>query len=113
MITIYHNTHCAKSRDGVNFLQNLELEFQTIDYLENNLTIEELKVIIKKLNIPLIDAIRTNTREWIEHYIDKNLSDEEIYAVVAKDQTLLNCPIVANNEKAVIARPVEKIMEIL
>jgi arsenate reductase len=113
MITIYHNTHCAKSQDGVYFLKNLGLEFQTVDYLENNLTIDELKTIIKQLNIPLIDAIRTNTREWIEHYIDKNLSEEEMYKVVIKNQTLLNCPIVVNAEKAIIARPAEKILEIL
>lgn len=113
MITIYHNSRCSKSRDGVCFLENTKQEFQIINYLENIPTKTELKELLKKLGIPAIDLVRKKETIWIENYKNKNLSEEEIIEAMIQNPKLIERPIIVNGDKAVIARPTEKINEIL
>lgn len=113
MITIYHNNRCSKSRDGVCFLENSKKEFKIINYLETPPTKEELKELIKKLNSTPIELVRTKETIWIENYKGKTLSDEEIIQAMIDNPKLIERPIIVNGEKAVIARPTEKINDIL
>ncbi|RDI13286.1 arsenate reductase (glutaredoxin) [Flavobacterium sp. AG291] len=113
MITIYHNPRCSKSREG---LQLLELEgkpFTTVKYLNEPLTKEELTEIINKLNIKPIDLVRQKEDIWIKNYKDKDLSDGKVIDIMVEHPNLIERPIVVNGNKAVIARPAERIKEIL
>lgn len=113
MITIYHNPRCSKSREGVCFLENLNIEFDTVKYLDETITIEELKSILKKLNYTPLELIRTNEKLWIENYKNITLSEDEIISIMVKNPKLIERPIVINGNKAVVARPTDKIKEIL
>ncbi|MBV7441419.1 arsenate reductase (glutaredoxin) [Weeksellaceae bacterium TAE3-ERU29] len=113
MITIYHNPRCSKSRAGVEYLESKGKEFEIIKYLDQNLSEEELKDLIKKLGIKPIDLVRKNEAIWKENYKDKDLSDDEIIQAMAENPKLIERPIIVNGDKAVIARPTEKIDEVL
>lgn len=113
MITIYHNNRCSKSRDGLCFLENSKQDFKVINYLETPPTKEELKELIKKLDITPIELVRTKETIWIENYKGKTLSDEEVIQAMIDNPKLIERPIIVNGDKAVIARPTEKINEIL
>lgn len=113
MITIYHNPRCSKSREG---LQLLELEgkpFTTVKYLNEPLTKEELTEIINKLNIKPIELVRQKEDIWIKNYKGKDLSDGKVIDIMVEHPNLIERPIVVNGNKAVIARPAERIKEIL
>ena len=113
MITIYHNSRCSKSRAGVEYLENKGKEFDVVKYLDENLTENELKDLIKKLGIKPIELVRKNEAIWKENYKDQNLSDAEIIKAMVENPKLIERPIVVNGDKAVIARPTEKIDEVL
>ncbi|OWP84384.1 arsenate reductase (glutaredoxin) [Flavobacterium davisii] len=113
MITIYHNSRCSKSREGVCFLENQNEDFKVINYLENTPTTEELKDLLKKLNIPAIDLVRKKESIWIENFKSKELNEEEIIQAMILHPKLIERPIVVKGDKAVIARPTERINEIL
>lgn len=113
MITIYHNNRCSKSREGVCFLEDNKIDFQIINYLENVPTKEELKELLKKLNIPAIDLIRKKETIWLEQFKNKKLSENEVIEAMITYPKLIERPIVVNGNKAVIARPADKIKEIL
>ena len=113
MITIYHNSRCSKSRAGVEYLENKGKEFDVVKYLDENLTENELKDLIKKLGIKPIELVRKNEAVWKENYKDENLSDEEIIKAMVENPKLIERPIIVNGDKAVIARPTEKIVEVL
>jgi arsenate reductase len=113
MITIYHNSRCSKSREGVCFLENTKKPFQIINYLENIPTKEELKELLQKLNISPIELVRKKETIWISNYKNKNLTDDEIIQAMIENPKLIERPIIVNGNKAVIARPVERINEIL
>lgn len=113
MITIYHNSRCSKSRDGVCFLENSKQDFQIINYLETIPTKEELKELLQKLNIPAIELVRKKETIWIENYKNKILTEDEIIEAMINHPKLIERPIIVNGNKAVIARPTERINEIL
>lgn len=113
MITIYHNPRCGKSRECLAFLETSNQKFEVIKYLENPLNFNELSEIIKKLNIKPIELIRTKESIWVENYKGNNLSDKEIIQSMVDYPILMERPIAVYGDKAIIARPLEKIKEIL
>lgn len=113
MITIYHNARCSKSREGVCLLEKKGVQFETIKYLDEKITKSELVSIIKKLNIKPIELVRTNETIWKENYKGKTLSDEEVITAMLDNPILIERPIIINGDKAVIGRPVEKILDII
>lgn len=113
MVTIYHNPRCSKSREGICLLEEKGIQFETVKYLDETLTKSELLSIIKKLKIKPIELVRTNETIWKENYKDKTLSDEEVITAMLDNPILIERPIIINGDKAVIGRPVEKILDII
>ncbi|HMV16051.1 MAG TPA: arsenate reductase (glutaredoxin) [Chitinophagales bacterium] len=113
MITIYHNNRCGKSRSALCILEESHKPFTTVEYLKDTPSIEELKVILKKLQAKPHDIIRTKEAIYLEKYKGKNLSDEEWLQAMHENPILIERPIVINGDKAVVARPPEKVNEIL
>jgi len=113
MLIIYHNNRCAKSRDGVCFLESLNQPFEIINYFETPFTVKSLTIVISKLNIKPIELVCTKEKDWIENFKNKTLSDEELISAMVKFPNLIERPIVVYKDKAIIARPAEKIKSIL
>lgn len=110
---IYHNPRCSKSREGLAILEASKIKFETIQYLENPVTKQELTEIIKLLKIKPIDLVRKNEAIWKENFKAKTLTDDAIILAMIENPKLIERPIVINNGKAVIGRPPELIKSIL
>lgn len=110
---VYHNSRCSKSRCAIDFLKEKGVEFSVVEYLKDIPSKKELTEIIKKLGIKPEELIRKGEDEYKEHFKGKSLSDEEWIEAMVKFPKLIERPIVIQNEKAVIARPTERILEIL
>lgn len=113
MLTIYHNPRCSKSREGLQLLESLNIPFATIKYLNEPLSSDEIKELVKKLGIAPIELVRQKETIWKDNYKGRELTDDEIIAALAAHPTLIERPVVVNGDKAVIARPAEKVKEIL
>lgn len=113
MILILHNPRCGKSRDGIALLEASGKEFEVIKYLEHPLNEEELNELIQKLNIRPIQIVRQKEKLWIEQYKNQNLSDNEILKAIAAHPILMERPIVITDNKAIIGRPPQQIIDII
>lgn len=113
MISIYHNPRCSKSREGVALLETKNANFQVVKYMDDLLSVEELEKIIQLLKIKPIELVRTNESIWKDNYKNLALSDDDIIAALSKHPKLIERPIVINDNKAVIGRPSENILDIL
>lgn len=113
MIKIYHNPRCTKSREGLAEIELSNQPYEIIKYLDNPISKDELLDILKKLTYKPLELVRTKEKIWIENYKGKKLSDNEIIEAMLEHPKLIERPIVINGNKAVIARPKEKIKEIL
>lgn len=109
MLTIYHNTRCAKSRDGVAYLEKKGVDFQIRNYLNDPFTAAELKTLLTKAGLKPIEVLRTEETYYKEKLKGKHLTDDELIEEMIAEPRLIQRPIVENNEKAVLARPVENI----
>ncbi|MDD5149245.1 MAG: arsenate reductase (glutaredoxin) [Flavobacterium sp.] len=113
MIQIYHNSRCTKSRECLAFLEESGQEYEVVKYLEDVPTFEELKSIIRKLNIKPIELVRRKEKIWTENFKEKKMSDDEVIQAMILNPILIERPIVINGEKAVIARPLGNAIAII
>ena len=113
MITIYHNNRCTKSRCALDELEKSGKDFEVVYYLETPPNKSELQSIIQKLGIKPLELIRKGEKFFTENYKGKILTDEEWIDAMVAHPILIERPIIISEDKAVIARPTEKIKEIL
>ncbi|WP_409768520.1 ArsC/Spx/MgsR family protein [Thermaurantimonas sp.] len=115
MLIVYHNPRCAKSREAIKWLEERNIPFQIKRYLDEPLTFEEVEKLVELAGFHTIDIMRTNEQVWKKKYAELELDDNELIYAIIEDPILMQRPIVYNPEKdlAVIARPADKIQEIL
>ena len=113
-ITIYHNPRWGKSRSSVGILDSKKVNYEEIRYIDNPLSISELKKLSKKLNLKPKDFIRKREQNFIDLKLGDQLdNDEVLFEAMSRFPKLIERPIVVNGEKATIGRPPEKILEII
>lgn len=113
-VTIYHNPRCSKSRQVLQLLRDQHIEPEIIDYLKTPPTADTLKHILKLLHLKPRELMRTKEAVYRENNIgNESLSDQQLIGMMVKHPILIERPIVIHNNKAVIGRPPEKVLEIL
>ncbi len=109
-IVIYQKPTCSKCRATISLLQESGQQFDSVNYYEAPLTVEELRKLIQKLNLPVRDVLRKDepaARNLIE------ASDEEIIRAMVENPDLMQRPIVIRGDQAKLCRPPENVMELL
>ena len=113
-VTIYHNPRCAKSREALHLIRDREIDPNIIEYLQEPPTAADLKKLVRLLGVPTRDILRA--KEVIYQQLgleDPTLTDEQLIDAIVKNPILLERPIVVVDNKAIIARPGERVLEIL
>lgn len=112
-IRIYHNPRCSKSRGACTLLAERGLVPEVVEYLHTPPSADELRALLKKLGIPPEALVRKGEEVFKTHYAGKTLSEEEWIAALIAHPVLIERPIVVVGERAVVARPPEKVLELL
>ncbi|GER59221.1 arsenate reductase (glutaredoxin) [Patiriisocius marinus] len=112
MTTLYHNPRCSKSRQTLQVLKDANEEVTIVEYLKEVPTIDELKKILKMLDIPARKLVRTNEAVWKENYKGKDLTEEQLIEAMINNPKLIERPIAIKNGKAVIGRPPENVLNL-
>ena len=112
MIEIWHNSRCSKSRVALNYLKDNGVEFKVKEYLKEQIGKDELESILKKLNKRPSEVIRKKEALFKELNL-KDASEDELLEAMVNYPKLIERPIVVNEDKAVIARPLEEIEKVI
>ena len=91
---IYHNPRCRKSREGIKFLESKKINFEVIDYIKNNLSSEQIRNILKKLQLKPIELVRKNEAIWKEKYKGKEFTDDQLIEILSNEPKLIERPII-------------------
>jgi arsenate reductase len=111
--SVYFNPACSKCRTAQGILADKGVEATFVRYLDTPPTIEELRRLMTLLGIADPRAMmRTGEAVYRQLELGK-ASPDELLAAVAAHPILLERPIVVVGERAVIARPPERLLEIL
>ena len=112
-IVIYHNGVCSKCKGALELLQEMGVPHRVRYYIYEPLNRDEISALLKKLGVRASELIRKGEPLYLEKYGDKELSDEECVRALLENPELMQRPIVEKGNKAIIARPPERVLEML
>jgi len=113
-ITIWHNPRCSKSRDSFKLLEEKGLEAEVVKYLDEVPTKEELQNMLKMLGMDSAqELMRTKEAIYKELNLKEENSEEALLEAMIANPKLIERPIVVKGNRAVIGRPIEKVVELL
>jgi arsenate reductase (glutaredoxin) len=88
------------------------VEYRTINYLAEPLSADALKQLLRSAGLRPQDALRKNEQAYRQYVDGRNLTDDQLVRVMADHPELIQRPIVTRGDKAVLARPVERLAEL-
>lgn len=113
-ITIYHNPACATSRNTLAIIRQSGEEPAVIEYLKTPPARERLVELIAAMGMTPRELLREKGTPYAELGLaDPNWSDDEILDFMLAHPILINRPIVVSPLGVVLARPSEKVLDIL
>ena len=88
------------------------MDYRATNYLAEPLSADALKQLLRNAGLRPQDALRTNEVAYRQYVAGRNLSDDLLVLVMADHPELIQRPIVTIGDKAVLARPVERLAEL-
>lgn len=113
MIKVYHNPRCAKSREALQWLDDHQLSYEVVKYMEEGLRPDELEELLDLLDKSAHELIRTKEAIWKEQYADLDLNEDELIMVMVEEPRLMERPIVVTEDRAILARPTSALEALL
>ncbi len=111
-LKLYHNPDSSKSRAALALLEENDIEFETIYYLDHPPNKEEIRALAVKLGLNLKQLLRKNEATFEQFDLDdEELSEEIVLDIVSEHPILIERPILVRGDKAVIGRPPEAVLQ--
>lgn len=112
--TIFHNPRCSKSRQTLQLLGEQNIAPEIVEYLNTPPSAEQLSAILEMLGLEPRQLMRTKEPEYKDQGLDdEGLSRKQLIEAMVATPKLIERPIVIHNDKAIIGRPPEKVLDIL
>lgn len=110
---LYFNPSCSKCRTADALLRDRGVDAELVRYLDAAPTVDELRRLMGLLGIddPRL-MMRTGESVYAELGLDR-ASGESLLEAISAHPILLERPILVVGDRAVIARPPEKVLELL
>jgi arsenate reductase len=113
-LTIYEKPTCSTCRNLRTLLTERDVAFKSIDYHVSGIREDELRELLRKLDCGPREVLRTREPLVAQLGLDgTQVSDDELIAQMSANPVLLQRPIVVSGDRAVLARPVERALELL
>lgn len=113
MTTIWHNPKCSKSREALALLSETNSEIEVVKYLEAAPSREEIQSLLKKLGVGARELMRTKEDLYKELGLGKVEDEAVLMDALVNHPKLIERPILIQGDRAIIGRPVEKVIEFL
>ena len=114
-LTVYEKRTCTTCRNLSQLLEERGIDFDRVDYHVEALPREKIAELVKKTGRPARELLRTREPVFDELKLaerEHELSDDEVIDLMADHPQLLQRPVVERGDRAVLARPVERIDEL-
>ncbi len=89
------------------------VDYENVNYFAEELTEEKLRELLKKANLSPFEILRKKESVFKELNITQETAPDEIVKLIIENPALLQRPIVEVGDKAVLARPIEKALELI
>jgi arsenate reductase len=111
-LTVYEKPVCSNCRRLARLLEERGIDFERVNYHVDPLPEARIRELLGKAGIGPREALRVK-EPGAQELLDRGAGDDEIFAAMAADPVLLQRPIVERGDRAVLARPAERVLELL
>jgi leucyl/phenylalanyl-tRNA--protein transferase len=114
-VQIFHNPSCSKSRGALEILQERGVDANVVKYLDTPPDRATLERILDAIDEEPIALVRTGDQKFKDAGLTKAdvQTREQVIDVLLKHPAVMERPVVFVGDKAVIARPSERVLELL
>ncbi len=114
-VTVYEKRTCTTCRRLSELLTERGIDFERVEYHVEGLSEEKLRDLLRKGGMRPADVLRTREPLVAELGIDPASPppDDQLIGLMAEHPQIVQRPIVELGDRAVLARPVERVLDLL
>lgn len=114
-LTIYEVKRCSTCRRLSELLAERGVEYEGVEYHETGLDQATIRDLLAKSGLGPRDVLRTREPLVAELGLleGDGVCDDELIAAMAKHPRLVQRPIAVRGDRALLARPMERVLELL
>jgi arsenate reductase (glutaredoxin) len=113
-LTIYEVSTCSTCRKLAALLAERGVEYDGIEYHEVGIGEPAIRELLRKSGLRPREILRLREPLVAElGLLEDGVSDDELIAAMAEHPKLVQRPIAVRGERALLARPVERVLELL
>ena len=94
-------------------LEKHDISFIYREYKKDPLSTDEIKMVIQQLGIPANELLRKREKAYKELELKGTESNDVLIPLFVQFPSLMQRPIFVHNNRAVLCRPFDKILELL
>jgi arsenate reductase len=112
-LVLWFNPRCGTCQRALELLRSRGVEPELRRYLEEPPTVAELEELLAKLKLQPHAVTRAKEDEYQALRLSERTPPDELLRAIAQHPRILQRPILVNRDRAVVARPAERVLEIL
>ena len=113
-VVVYQKPTCTTCRQVHAALKESGVDFEAVDYYVDPIPKAKLMDLLRKMRMTARELLRTKEPIYKTLGIaDRQLSDDQILDLMVEHPDLIQRPIVEKGSRAVLARPAERLRELL
>ena len=113
-IVIYQKPTCTMCRQVYNALKESGVDFDSVNYYVEPIPKAKLVELLRKMKMKPRELLRTKEAIYKTLKLgERELSDDDLVDLMVKNPDLIQRPIVEKGARAILARPAERLKEIL
>jgi arsenate reductase len=113
-LTFYEKPTCTTCKKTAKLLTEHGVDFDRVNYYVEPLGEEKLRELLRKAGLRPRDAMRTKEAVYRDLGLaTSDHTDDELIALMVEHPDLVQRPIVERGDRAVLARPPERVLELL
>jgi arsenate reductase len=113
-IVVYQKPTCTTCRQVYKALKDGGVDFDAVDYYTDPISKAKLKELLRKMGMKASELLRTKEPIYKTLKLgERDLQDDEIIDLMVRNPDLIQRPIVEKGSRAILARPAERLKEIL
>jgi arsenate reductase (glutaredoxin) len=113
-LRVYEKRTCTTCKQLAALLEERGIDFDRVDFHVEPLSADEIRELVRKTGRPARELFRAGEPVYGELGLaDREVDDDEAIALMAEHTQLMQRPVVVKDDRAVLARPVERVNELL
>lgn len=112
-ITVYEKPTCTTCRNLNALFKENGIDYRKVDYFIEPLTADKFRELLVKADLSPFDVVRKNEAIYKDLRVAEITDADELIKIIVENPSILQRPIVEVGSRAVLARPIEKAIELI